>query len=689
MSQISSALIQEGLQRQRAGFSARAARLYRRVPPGDEHYSEALRLLGMLSVEQGRMEEAVALLERSIRARADAAATWDNLGGVAERMGRTTAAIACYRRAVVLAPGLSGSSVGLARLTQQADRIRLLIWAATASPCDEAVLREVGSELVARRDLAAASTWFRRLLTVHPAASATLFSLGNALRDLKRPEEAERLYRRTLCLLPGSGNVQNNLGLLAFVRGDWATAESWFAASGRGDPRLAAAWSNRARALQKLNRDAEAIVPYKRALATDPSDVSACCELAGLLEAERWARRAMVLDPVSPKPYNRMALLSTKTVGRVGVLRWLHRGAIVRPDDADAWYNIGVELGRAGDPQGAVTYGTYATRVNDNHASAHLNTALALLAQERFREGWRAHRRRLETSEGRALRRFFDIPLWQDAPIAGRHLLLWGEQGIGDEVQFLTLAPHLIRLGIRLTILAEERLRPIIRRSFPDAAVPDIGPPTGELEDHHGADLHLALGDLPDRLNLFCGGDATPESWIVPDPERAAALRSALQARHPGKTLIGITWRSIAPKTGARRTIAPALWRDVLTVPDVAVVSLQYGVEPQEIRAFEAEAGGPIDGDHGVDPMLDLDGLAALVSAMDLVVCPANNTVHFAGALAKPCWTLVPTRPDWRWGLERRRSLWYPRTDVYRQESDDDWSPVMARVARDLASWHP
>ncbi|SDG56102.1 tetratricopeptide repeat protein [Thalassobaculum litoreum] len=687
MNRASLRMLQEGIQCQRAGFPGRAARLYRRIPPDDQHYADALNLLGMLSYEEGRADEATELLQRSIRAKPDAATAWGNLGGVAHHLGRRPAAMACHRRSIILAPEQVDSVIGLSRLASETTRIALLRWAVTVSPLDETANQEIGTELAEGGDLPAAIGGFRRVLAAHPTASAALFSLGNALRDLKRPGEAERLYRRTLCLLPGSGNVQNNLGLLAFVRADWATAEAWFSAASRGDPRLAAAWSNRARTLQKLGRESDAIRPYKRALLTDPTDIAVCCELAGLLEAKDWARRAMALDPVSPQPYSRMALLATKNEGRAGVLDWLHRGAVVRPDDPDAWYNIGVELGRAGDPQGAVTYGTYATRVSDTHARAQLNTALALLALERFQEGWHAHTRRLETSEGAGLRRFFDIPEWDGDPIAGRHLLLWGEQGIGDEVQFLTLAPHLRRLGARLTIITEERLRPIVRRSLPDAAVPDVGPPTGRTEDHHGADLHLALGDLPDRLHLFCGGEAIPEPWIVPDADRAAALRSSLQARHPGKRLVGITWRSIAPKTGGRRTIAPALWRDVLAVPGAAVVSLQYGAGPEDIAAFGAEAGLPIDGSHGVDPVQDLDGLAALVAAMDLVVCPANNTVHFAGALAKPCWTLVPTRPDWRWGLGRSDSLWYPRTIVYRQETDDDWSPVMARVAADLASW--
>ncbi len=687
MSQESLRLLEEGMRRQSAGFRAHAARLYRRVPPGDPCYADALALLGMVRFEEGRVVEAADLVGRAVRTAPQNPVAWRNFGTVARHLRRSNLATAGFRRAMLLAPERADCAVALTRMTAGTERASLLAWSLALSPLDATANLEAGNDLMDRGDRYAAGLRFRRLLVAHPAAATALFNLGNALRDLKWPDGAERLYRRTLCLLPGSGNVLNNLGLLAFNRADWATAEQRFAAASRGDPRHPSARANRARALLRLKREADAIIAYKRGLLIAPADLSAYCELSGLLEDGRWARRAMALDPGSPKPYNRLAILATKDPERAGVLAWLRRSATLKPDDPDAWYNIGIEFGRAGNSEKAALYGTYATRVNERHDLARLNTAFALLAMERFREGWQEHTRRLETPENAPLRRFFAIPEWADEDIAGRHLLLWGEQGIGDEVQFLTLVPYLRRLGTRLTILTEERLRPLVGRSFPDAALPDVPAPDGRMEDHHGADLHLALGDLPHRLNLFCGGDAAPEPWVVPDAGRVAELRSGLRARHPGKRLVGITWRSMSPKTGGRRTTPPALWHELASVPGIAVVSLQYGAAQEDMAAFEAEAGFSVDASHGVEPLDNLDGLAALVSAVDLVVCPANNTVHFAGALAKPCWTLLPTRPDWRWGHSRTASLWYPGTIIYRQDEDDDWEPVMTRVAQDLRAW--
>lgn len=687
MSQTSLDLLHEGIRLQRAGFRGRAAKLYRRVPSGDAYHADALNLLGTVEFEEGRPIDAARLIEQAVKISPGNASAWGNLGGVARHLARADIAIPCYRRALLLAPDRPDNLVGLSLTATGAGRIVALRRRTVLSPADPDVFIEIGNDLSDAGYKAEAATRFRRVQVLLPGSPAGAFNLGNQLRDLNDPLAAQRHYHWAMAINPTSPNIVNNRGLLSFGRGDWTEAEDFFRRAIELDPAHGPALFNRARCMQKLNRSDEAIRLFRRGLTVDPLSISGNCEISGLLDDPRWARRALKINPLASDPYNRLALLATKDPSRAHVLPRLRQGACVRPDDPDAWYNIGVELGRAGDPVSASKYGWYATRIRDSHALAHLNTALALLAQERFAEGWEEHRRRLDSPDAAPFIRYFTIPEWIDEDIAGKRLLIWGEQGIGDEVQFLTLLPHLLRQGARPTVFTEPRIRPILRRSFPQVTVPDVDPPTGKHEDHHGCEYQIALGDLPHRLGLFCGGTATPEPWIVPDTERVGRLRTELQQRHPGKRLVGITWRSVAPKTGGRRTIPISLWRAVASVPGIALISLQYGLKQEDLDGFRDAAGSAIDHSHGIEPILDLDGLAALVAAVDLVLCPANNTVHFAGALAKECWTLLPTNPDWRWGRNRTDSLWYPNTRVFRQERDDDWAPVLERVAVELAGW--
>lgn len=687
MSQKSLDLLHEGIRLQKAGFRGRAARLYAKVPDGDPYRADALNLLGTIQFEEGRPIDAARLIEQAVRINPRNAAAWGNLGGVAKHMMRPDVAITCYRRALLLGPDRADSLSGLSLAESGAGRAHALRRRIVLSPADTDGHIEIGNDLSEAGAKIQAARRFRRVQVLQPAAPAGAFNQGNAMRDAGDIECARQCYGRALTIQPSNPNIVNNRGLLSFGRGEWHEAETYFRRALDLSADHAPANFNLARTLQKLGRPEEAALPFKRGLLAEPLNISANCELAGLLEEERWARRAQSINPYASEPYNRLALLSTKDPTRARVLWRLRQGACMRPNDPDAWYNIGVELGRTGDAASASKYGWYATRIRDHHALAHLNTALALLVQERFAEGWEEHRRRLDSPDAAPFMRYFQIPEWTDQDIAGKKLLVWGEQGIGDEIQFLTLAPYLLRQGAELTVLTEPRIRPILRRSLPGVAVPDVSNPFGTVEDHHGCDLQIALGDLPHRLKLFCGGEAKPESWIVPEPERVSSLRADLQRRHPGEKLVGITWRSVAPKTGGRRSIPIGLWREIAEVPGVALVSLQYGLKQEDLDAFADEVGRPIDHTHGIEPILDLDGLAALVAAVDLVLCPANNTVHFAGALAKECWTLLPTKPDWRWGQTRGDSLWYPNTRVFRQETDDDWVPVMARVAGALRTW--
>ncbi len=687
MSQPSLDLLNEGIRRQQAGLRAHAAALYSRVPRGDPYHADALNLLGTVQFEEGRTREAARLIGQAVRTSPGNASAWANLGGIARHMGRTHAADVCYRRAVLLAPGRTDALSGLSSVIAGARRRSTLRRRLALSPLDLDARIDIGNDLAAAGSPAEAGRAFRQVQILFPGSPAGAFNHGNALRDLGEIEDADRAYRHALAIAPRTADILNNRGLLFFGRGAWEAAETCFRRALSRTPDHAAANGNLARALLKRERPAEALQPFRRCLLSDPANASAGCEVAGLLEAERWALRAQAISPYGAEPYTRLALLATRDPARTGVLWRLRQGACACPQNADVWYNISVELGRRGDADAAVRYGRRATRIHDGHALAHLNTALALLVQERFAEGWEAHRRRLDSPDAAPYLRRFAIPEWSGEDLNGRRLLVWGEQGIGDEVQFLTLAPALIARGARLTILTEPRLRPILRRSFPEVDVPKVGNPTGDREDPRGCDLQIALGDLPHRLALFCGGNVRPQPWIVPDPERTATLRAGLRARHPGRRLVGITWRSAAPKTGARRSIAGELWRQVAATPNVALVSLQYGAMPEDLVAFAEQAGESIDHAHGIEPLVDLDGLAALAAAVDLVVAPANNTVHFAGALAKPCWTLLPTRPDWRWGLTREDSLWYPRTRVFRQQQDGEWEPVMRQVAAALRAW--
>jgi hypothetical protein len=125
-------------------------------------------------------------------------------------------------------------------------------------------------------------------------------------------------------------------------------------------------------------------------------------------------------------------------------------------------------------------------------------------------------------------------------------------------------------------------------------------------------------------------------------------------------------------------------WSPILKQRDFGFVSLQYGACGADLAAVQSETGVQILHDETVDPLKDLDSLAAQTAAMDLVISIDNSTVHMAGALNVPVWVLLPFVPDWRWMLGRSDSPWYPSVELFRQPALGEWAPVIDTVAERL-----
>ena len=115
-------------------------------------------------------------------------------------------------------------------------------------------------------------------------------------------------------------------------------------------------------------------------------------------------------------------------------------------------------------------------------------------------------------------------------------------------------------------------------------------------------------------------------------------------------------------------------------------LSLQYG-DCQADLAIAVAAGLDIFADPTIDPLVDLDGFAAQVSAVDAVISIDNSTAHFAGALGRPAWILLPTPCDWRWGLENARSPWYASVRLHRRMPGEAWPDLLRRLVSELTDW--
>lgn len=278
------------------------------------------------------------------------------------------------------------------------------------------------------------------------------------------------------------------------------------------------------------------------------------------------------------------------------------------------------------------------------------------------------------------LRLLHSLPRWSGEDVAGKSLFVWSEQGIGDAVMFLGLLPWIISHHARVTLLLTDKLAPVVQRSFPQATVlTAIGSATLSRPTF---DYHIPVGDfLPHVLPHYTPAAYPP--YLKPDSDKARSLRQSYldhAARHGRTRLVGLSWHTTNPTVGFTRNITLDELRPILSIPGLQFVSLQYGKHEEEIAACNRRTPDILLTDAGIDTFNDIDGLAAQMAAMDHIITIDNATVHMAGALGVPTTVLLPTVPDWRWGLTASDCRWYSSVTLARQEALGKWHSVIKHI---------
>jgi hypothetical protein len=277
-------------------------------------------------------------------------------------------------------------------------------------------------------------------------------------------------------------------------------------------------------------------------------------------------------------------------------------------------------------------------------------------------------------------------PVWQGGALAGRRLLVIGEQGLGDEIMFASCVPDLLARGADCAIECSAKLEGLFRRSFPDAVV-YTGRPDKSIPQHlseSGIDCEIPLGSLPRHFRRSHEDFPGHRGYLVADPSRIARWRAELAALGDGLK-VGISWQGGSHLSRRPvRSLALAQWLPVLRTSGVHFVDLQYTDSAADIAELERSSGVRIH--HWQAVCDDYEDTAAMVCALDLVISVCTAVIHLGGALGRPVWVLAPYSPEWRYGIAGETMPWYPSVRIIRQREYGVWEPVVTEAARRLAA---
>lgn len=544
------------------------------------------------------------------------------------------------------------------------------------------VRRELG-------ELAAAARLVKDVLSRERHRSDAWLTLAAVMRDAGNLRHAAKAYMRAIALSPEDLRPRLELAVLLIGLDQAKDAASLLRYVLNRAPDSAEAHGNLGVALQRLGDGETALAHFARAVALDESNVLlrnnlalALREAGRLDDAEREIRSALSRDPAAPTTLNNLAVILADR-GALEEARALVVPLVERsPGFTEARCTLARVLQDAGDIAGAEIHLERALEQRPGDPNVRQLRGFLRLATGDFGRGWDDYAARFETAE--TPRRGFPFPEWRGEPLTGKPVLVYAEQGIGDEIMFANCFADVIAEAGRVVIECDARLAALFARSFPHAAVF-----AGRLHGSHPwvaeagvIDVQIAAGSLPGRYRRDVASFPRHAGYLRPDPAKVARYRERLSGLGAGRT-VGIAWRGGLAKTRrTQRSIEPAALRPILAREGVAFVSVQHAASEVDLAALGELAPGRFH--HWHDALGDADETAALVSALDVTITVCSWIVHLGGALGADMRVMVPANPEWRYLREGSTMPWYPTARLVRQRVSGDWREVVCAVAAEL-----
>lgn len=611
------AAIDDAIRVHSAGRLAEAEAAYRAILQRHPDHPGALQLLGVALSQQGKKAEAAGLIERAITLAPQVPDFHANLALVYLEMGDPHRAIPPAQRSIQLNP-------------QQAEAHNIL---------------------------------------------------GNALKAVGRVTESVACYERALAIRPDHGDAPYNLADALQRLGRPVEADSVLQTAQARNPRDIRAAVARAQSMLRQKRFPEAEAVFRQLLAADPNSADAHDGLATVLmetnrvdDAAALYERAAALDGSHPGPVSNLGFARV-TQGRVDEgIACYRRALAIRPDLPDTYNNLGNAYLAKLETAAAMAAYDHALFLKPDHQDAHWNRSLLLLLLGDFARGWPEYEWRWLRFPDQ--RRVLTQPMWDGFDLTGKTILLHAEQGVGDAIQFVRLAPLVAERSRAAAVMLEVQpeLVPVMTK------LPGVSRVIPRGEALPPFDTHCPLMSLPHVLRMTAETIPVPGADLATDPrlvERFATIvgRDGLR--------VGVVWAG-APihRRDRERSIPLSTLVPLLTAtPAARLFSLQKGDPARQLATLPADVRvTDLSGE-----LHDYAHTAAAIANLDLVVSVDTSVAHLSGAMGKPTWTLLPFSPDWRWLLGREDSPWYPTMRLYRQATAGDWAGVVRRVAGDLA----
>ena len=453
----------------------------------------------------------------------------------------------------------------------------------------------------------------------------------------------------------------------------------------RREPGNALAWYNSGVCENIFGQTQKALEAYRRTLQLDPLNEGGLFNGAETIRVHEYFEEALILAlrieafyPDLPQGYHNAAICLAH---------------LERHDEADWHFEKAI----------ALSADSNLIKWEYHHS---------LLGRKRFVEAWDAYSTRFACGHVVGVDDMaIELPDWTDQSLKGQHLVVYGEQGLGDQIMYASMFAELEASGAKISLLTNAPLAPLFAANFPKMTVMSIGngldvaqcaSAIAELGRSKPVTLRIAMGSLMSRfrndISQFPG-----KAYLSPSHEAQYYWNSAIASDDAVASLftpsrktapilrVGLVWASnpaperfFSSRRARNKTMPLSVMSELATVPGVSACSLTNVPLNMFEGADEAREAGIVD---VANHLTDLDRTAALIQRLDLVITVDTSIAHLAGALGKPVWLLLHNLGDVRWGQRgETKSYWYDSMQIWWQNRPGDWPELIERVKIGLAN---
>jgi tetratricopeptide (TPR) repeat protein len=523
--------------------------------------------------------------------------------------------------------------------------------------------------------------WIGRAIRQSPKAEY-LSNLGMVLREQGRLDESLKVFDKAIQLQPDDPQLWHHLAGVLAALGRYADALLSWQHALELDPQHGEAAYRCGMLLHEAQRLEEALSYFDIGKKARPDHVAilqgrASClrSLKRFEEGLADAMRADALDPADPISSNIAGNALLGLYRPEEALRWFDKALALQPSSAEIMLNKAGALIEVRRFEEALATYDHAAAVDPNNAKCVYYRSHLQLLTGHFEAGWQGREARWKVSGLPIIYPRFSQPMWLgNENIEGKTVLIYGDEGLGDTLQFARYVPMLVARGARVILVVLDALHLLL------SEIPGIE----QCRPYFSAgfpttfDLYCPLMSLP--LAFGTSLETIPPAEYLPPfaPDRVRAWEDRLGPHD--RLRVGLVWSGNPNHSNDRHRSVRLPTMARLFDIGATFVSLQKDPRPHD-KAFLTERNDIVD---LTAHLTDFEETAALISCLDIVITVDTSVAHLAATLGRPTWILLPYLPDWRWLVDRDDSPWYPAARLFRQTATRDYGSVLERVRSEL-----